>query len=61
MDRLKEVLDEVEVLRAKLHILIMQKKDIKDLEIIAVSKMLDSMLNEYSKLMKENDKKVSIL
>jgi stage 0 sporulation regulatory protein len=51
MNRLKELRDKIQHFREYLHSLIMNKGNLQDPEIIAASRMLDSLLNEYCKLL----------
>lgn len=55
MSKIKKISFELENLRIKLNDLIDQKKDLLDPEIIVASQMLDSILNQYHKVI---DKKV---
>lgn len=55
MPKINEVAKKIEVMRARMHNLIEQKENLIDPEIVKVSKMIDSLLNEYNILAnKEN-------
>jgi len=58
MDKIRELQDKIQHFREYLHDLVKNKKNLQDPEVITASKMLDSLLNEYCKLLKnEVDKK----
>ncbi len=53
---LEEILTKIQELRKKLQDVAMDK-DLTDTEVIAVSRMLDVVLNEYERLVREKGKK----
>ena len=55
MSRLKEIMQEIEILRAHLQKLMEEKEEIVDAEILSVSKMIDVLLNEYYALLKNKN------
>ncbi|MBV4419684.1 aspartyl-phosphate phosphatase Spo0E family protein [Clostridium tyrobutyricum] len=50
MSKIEKISSDLENLRIKLNILIAEKKDLLDPEIIIASQMLDSALNRYHKV-----------
>lgn len=54
MSELKEIMDEIEKVRKKMHDILQEKEDMLDKEVIAASQMLDSVLNEYYKILNKN-------
>ncbi len=59
MDGLQNILDKIRELKEVLQVLIEEKSDLLDPEVIAVSRMLDSILNEYERMIYENRRKKS--
>lgn len=57
MSELKELIEKIQQLRGYMHNLIITKGDLIDPEIITVSKMIDTLLNEYEKVVQEKNKK----
>lgn len=55
MDELKEILNEIEELRENLHKLIEKNSEEFGHEIMSTSRMLDAVLNEYYKFLKEKE------
>ncbi|EDK34907.1 aspartyl-phosphate phosphatase Spo0E family protein [Clostridium kluyveri] len=53
MSQIDNILSQIESLKRNLDNLITQKDSLLDSEIIIASQMLDSMLNKYSKIVKE--------
>ncbi|WP_368488338.1 aspartyl-phosphate phosphatase Spo0E family protein [Clostridium sp. BJN0013] len=53
MSEIDNILSQIESLKRNLDNLITQKDSLLDPEIIIASQMLDSMLNKYSKIIKE--------
>ncbi|MHB8125859.1 MAG: Spo0E family sporulation regulatory protein-aspartic acid phosphatase [Desulfitobacteriaceae bacterium] len=51
MSDLKEIIRQIEELRMTLH-KITEEKTLTDPEVVAISQMLDAVLNEYNKLLK---------
>lgn len=49
IQHIKTLLDSIEELRKQLNVLINRKQVLTDSEIIAVSRKLDSLLNEYNR------------
>ena len=56
MLELKELIKTIEELRSQINQMIEEKKTLTDPEIVGASKMLDKVLNEYERLIKEKDK-----
>lgn len=54
MSKLDEISKQVEELRKSLHDLIDQKGSLTDPEVVAVSQILDAVLNKYSEIIKKN-------
>ena len=52
LSELEDVLKSIETLRSKLN-KIAKEKNLTDLEVVSASQMLDVLLNEYQKLMKD--------
>ncbi len=52
MSELKELIDKIQDLRKYLHLLLEEKENLLDPEIVSVSKMIDTLLNEYEKILK---------
>ncbi|MCH3965146.1 MAG: aspartyl-phosphate phosphatase Spo0E family protein [Clostridium sp.] len=52
MSNIKDILLEMQELRKHLNDLVKQKNNLLNPEVIAASKMLDSLLNEYSRIIK---------
>jgi glutamate dehydrogenase/leucine dehydrogenase len=52
MNEIEEILQKIIELRKELENLIEQKKNLLDPEVIVASQMLDSILNEYNKIVK---------
>lgn len=57
MPELKELIDKIQGLRNYMHELMVTKGDLIDPEIIAVSKEIDILLNEYEKMLYGKDDK----
>ncbi|MCD2346189.1 aspartyl-phosphate phosphatase Spo0E family protein [Clostridium guangxiense] len=57
MSKIHDVEVEIQNLREKLTELIMQKENLLDPQVIAASKMLDSILNEYSEIISDKVEK----
>ncbi|MBV4424556.1 aspartyl-phosphate phosphatase Spo0E family protein [Clostridium tyrobutyricum] len=53
MSKIEKISSDLENLRIKLDILITEKKDLLDPEIIIASQILDSALNQYHKVISE--------
>jgi ElaB/YqjD/DUF883 family membrane-anchored ribosome-binding protein len=49
MSKYDSLIKEIQILRERLHELINKKSNLKDSEIIDVSKKMDALLNEYEK------------
>jgi ElaB/YqjD/DUF883 family membrane-anchored ribosome-binding protein len=49
MNKYDSLIKEIQILRERLHELINKKSNLKDSEIIDVSKKMDALLNEYEK------------
>jgi len=56
MSEIEEILAQIEDLRKNLNTLIKEKDTLLDPKVIVASQMLDSMLNEYDKIVKKSDK-----
>lgn len=56
MSEIEEILTQIEDLRKKLNMLIKEKDTLLDPKVIVASQMLDSMLNEYDRIVKKLDK-----
>jgi hypothetical protein len=56
MPQISEKIEQIELLRQRLHKLISERNCLLDKEILEVSTLLDSMLNEYSELLKYKQK-----
>jgi len=55
---LKDIMDEIEKVRNKMNETLKEKGDLLDKEVIVASQILDSVLNEYYKILNEKvDKK----
>ncbi|AZV57715.1 aspartyl-phosphate phosphatase Spo0E family protein [Clostridium sp. AWRP] len=52
MSEIEEILQKITELRKKLENLIEQKKNLLDPEVVVASQMLDSILNEYNRIVK---------
>lgn len=52
MIELNVLIHKLEVLRRELNILILEKQDLLDPDVVAASKKLDDVLNEYEKMKK---------
>ncbi|OAA92072.1 aspartyl-phosphate phosphatase Spo0E family protein [Clostridium ljungdahlii] len=52
MDEIEGIFQKIAELRKELENLIEQKKNLLDPEVIVASQMLDSILNEYNKIIK---------
>ncbi|OBR90277.1 MULTISPECIES: aspartyl-phosphate phosphatase Spo0E family protein [Clostridium] len=52
MSEIEEILQKITELRKELENLIEQKKNLIDPEVVVASQMLDSILNEYNKIVK---------
>ncbi|ADK15895.1 MULTISPECIES: aspartyl-phosphate phosphatase Spo0E family protein [Clostridium] len=52
MSEIERILQKITELRKELENLIEQKKNLLDPEVIVASQMLDSILNEYNKIIK---------
>lgn len=48
---MKEIMEQVEKVREEMHKMLKEKGDLLDPEVIAASQMLDSVLNEYYKIL----------
>lgn len=57
MCELKELINKIEEMKKYLARLIELKQDLVDPDVIAVSKMLDIVLNDYNELIKKSDTK----
>ena len=58
MSDLKDIMDEIEKVRNKMNETLKEKGDLLDKEVIVASQILDSVLNEYYKILNEKvDKK----
>ena len=57
MQDVNAILEKIEKLRKEMNDLIMEKGDLLDQEVIIVSQKLDSVLNEYNKILIQNLKK----
>lgn len=57
MAEIEQLLKMIREIREHLHNLIENKKNILDPEILAVSRLLDVLLNEYEKLIREKEPK----
>jgi hypothetical protein len=53
MTQREKILKEIEILRVRLNKLISTKNNLQDKEILEISALLDSMLNEYDQLSEE--------
>lgn len=53
MNEFSELNKKINDLRDHLHVMILNKENIQDREILEVSKMIDYLLNEYSKLLEK--------
>ena len=51
MSEMKEIMEQVEKVREEMHKMLKEKGDLLDPEVIAASQMLDSVLNEYYKIL----------
>lgn len=51
MSEIEDVLEQVEKVREKMNKMLKEKGDLLDPEVIAASQMLDSVLNEYYKIL----------
>lgn len=57
MADIRQLLTMIQELRDYMHDLIDKRKDVLDPEVLAASKMLDALLNEYEKLIREKEVK----
>lgn len=55
MHELKDLIKKIQDLREHLDKLVVQKGNLLDPEIIAASRLVDKLLNEYEKLVAEKD------
>ncbi|HEX9061097.1 MAG TPA: aspartyl-phosphate phosphatase Spo0E family protein [Clostridia bacterium] len=56
MHELKDLIRKIQDLREHLDKLVVQKGNLLDPEIIAASRLVDKLLNEYEKLVSEKDR-----
>ncbi|AKN29633.1 transposase [Clostridium carboxidivorans P7] len=55
MDRVEQLLKKIEETRTYMNDLIKEKSDLLDPEVIIVSQMLDSILDEYYKILQQEN------
>lgn len=55
MDRVEQLLKKIEETRTYMNDLIREKSDLLDPEVIIVSQMLDSILDEYYKILQQEN------
>lgn len=55
MKELKDLIQKIQDLREHLDKLVVQKRDLLDPEIIAASRLVDKLLNEYQKMVAEKE------
>lgn len=57
MSEIDDLIKEIQEMRKRMNDLIVQKGSLLDRNVITASKMVDVLLNEYEKLLDENNKK----
>lgn len=57
MNEIQDIIKKIEKARKEMNDLISEKGDLLDQEVIIASQKLDSVLNEYNKVLKQNMKK----